>query len=93
MSIFLLRCYRVTLMPLLIYGVMLWGVGLAGGYWWAYEGLKLGPLELAARPSPQTFWIAGSAALGVVAAAFVLMLHVAVQRSLHSPSQQPVKPP
>jgi MATE family multidrug resistance protein len=93
MSIFLLRCYRVTLLPLLIYGIMLWGVGLTGGYWWAYEGLQLGPLKLAASPSPQTFWIAASAALGVVAAAFVLMLRSAVQRSLHSPAPLPIKLP
>ena len=93
MSIFLLRCYRVTLLPLLIYGIMLWGVGLTGGYWWAYEGLQLGPLKLAASASPQTFWIAASAALGVVAAAFVLMLRSAVQRSLHSTTPLPIKLP
>jgi hypothetical protein len=34
----LLRCYRITLVPLLIYGVLLWGVGLAGGYFLAYGG-------------------------------------------------------
>jgi len=68
-------------------------VGLTGGYWWAYEGLQLGPLKLAASPSPQTFWIAASAALGVVAAAFVLMLRSAVQRSLHSPAPLPIKLP
>ncbi len=36
---FLLRCYRITLMPLLIYTALLWGVGLYGGYLLAYRGL------------------------------------------------------
>ena len=37
LCIFVLRCYRITLAPLLIYGCMLWGVGLGGGYWLAYQ--------------------------------------------------------
>ncbi len=29
---FLLRCYRITVAPLALYGVLLWGLGLYGGY-------------------------------------------------------------
>ncbi len=28
----MLRCYGITLTPLALYGVLLWGVGLFGGY-------------------------------------------------------------
>lgn len=33
--IFLLRCWRVTVAPLIVYCSLLWGGGLAGGYWLA----------------------------------------------------------
>ena len=36
MSSFALRGYRVTRLPMIIYGVMLWGVGLGGGYMLAF---------------------------------------------------------
>ncbi len=66
---FALRCYGVTLIPLLIYGVMLWGVGLAGGYALAYSNGFWGP----AMQHPQAFWIAGAAALAVVALLFLAL--------------------
>jgi multidrug resistance protein, MATE family len=64
---FVLRCYRVTLLPLLIYGVMLWGIGLGGGYALAYSAGAWG----AAMQSAQAFWITGVAALAAVAALFM----------------------
>jgi MATE family multidrug resistance protein len=70
LCIFLLRCYRITLAPLVVYGGMLWGLGLGGGYWMAYHGL--GPLAPLRSPTP--FWAASSAALGVTAAVFAWML-------------------
>jgi multidrug resistance protein, MATE family len=76
---FILRCYRITLLPLIVYSVMLWGVGLGGAYVWAYEGLGAWP----ARPQVSTFWAASSAALSIVTVAFVaLVLWVAKQRRL-----------
>jgi MATE family multidrug resistance protein len=76
---FILRCYRMTLLPLAIYSIMLWGVGLGGAYMWAYEGLGTWP----ARPEVSTFWAASSLALSIVTVAFVtLVLWVAKQRRL-----------
>jgi MATE family multidrug resistance protein len=69
-AIFVLRCYRVTLAPLLVYCVLLWGVGLAGGYVLAYHGL--GPL--AAQHSPVAFWQAAAGALLVTALVVQRML-------------------
>ncbi len=78
-SAFILRCYRITLLPLAIYSVMLWGVGLGGAYLWAYEGLGSWP----ARPEVSTFWASSSIALSIVTVFFVaLVLWVAKQRRL-----------
>ncbi len=70
LCIFVLRSWHVTVLPLLVYGVMLWGVGLGGGYALAYRGVAgLGPLH-----SPAAFWGASAAALAVVALAFMALL-------------------
>ena len=68
----MLRGYKVTLAPMLIYGVSLWGIGLGGGYWLAYRGLfsvpALGAVGL---------WTAALAGLSVAAVCLVsLTLYV-----------------
>lgn len=74
LCVFVLRCYRITVAPLVVYCVLLWGAGLGGGYLLAYEGL--GPW--AAAPSPTPFWAASAAALWVTAALFLAMLWRAI---------------
>lgn len=70
MCFFVLRCYRVTLAPLLIYCVLLWGGGLSGGYWLAYRGSTDGtPMQ-----HPVAFWITSSLALGVASVLMALLL-------------------
>lgn len=66
LSVFVLRSYHVALLPLVIYSVLLWGVGLAGGYWLAYEGSGQCP----AWQTPQAFWVTSVVALACVAALF-----------------------
>jgi MATE family multidrug resistance protein len=39
--IFVLRSYRITVLPLAVYCVMLWGLGLAGGYALAYGDVSV----------------------------------------------------
>jgi MATE family multidrug resistance protein len=75
---FLLRCYRITLTPLLLYSVMLWGLGLLGGYLLAYRGL--GPLP--AMPVAQSFWAASTAGMLLVALSLTALLRFAVRRSI-----------
>ncbi len=77
---FLLRCYRIAVSTFVIYGVLLWGLGLGGGYLLAYEGLGPWP----AMQHPAAFWIAGSVALALTAAVFVLMLIRVSQRPLRA---------
>lgn len=70
LAIFLLRCWRVTLGPLLLYCVLLWGLGLGGGYVLAYHGI--GPI--AAQQSPAAFWQAATLALAITAVLVQVML-------------------
>ncbi len=68
--VFVLRCYRITLAPLLVYCVLLWGVGLGGGYVLAYHGLA----GHAPTATPVTFWAASAAALAATALVFTVLL-------------------
>ncbi len=70
LGVFVLRCFRITLTPFLIYGVLLWGLGLFGGYRLAYHGLGPWP----AMQTPAAFWIAGMVALTLAALIFWLMI-------------------
>lgn len=83
-SLFILRCYRVTVAPLVVYCVMLWGVGLLGGYWLCYQGLGPWP----AMTHPATFWITSAGALAVTTLVFVAMV-VRKLRSPHTPATTP----
>ncbi len=58
-SSFALRGYRVTKLPMIIYGVMLWGVGFIGGYYMCFKG------EIFGGPyGAYGFW--GATALGLI---------------------------
>jgi multidrug resistance protein, MATE family len=87
--VFVLRCYRVTVSLLIVYCVLLWGVGLGGGYLLAYEGFGTRP----PMASPAAFWIAGGAALALTATIFlgILWRVLKAQRSIPAPhpGQQP----
>jgi MATE family multidrug resistance protein len=76
MCVFVLRCYRVVIAPFVAYALLLWGVGLVGGYALAYMGI--GPL--AAQHSPAAFWAAGAVALLLLAPSLVVILWRAVRR-------------
>jgi MATE family multidrug resistance protein len=70
LGVFLLRSYGVATRPLVVYCVLLWGVGLGGGYLLAYQGVgPVGPWQ-----APDAFWAAGALALTVTAATFIALL-------------------
>ena len=73
--VFVLRCYRVAVAPLVAYCVLLWGVGLTGGYALAYQGL--GPWS--AKHSPAAFWAAGAVALALLSFILPVILWRAVR--------------
>ena len=72
---FLLRCYRITIAPLIIYTPFLWGFGLYGGYLWAYHDSALnGSVQWTSRPAVDTFWISSSLALATVSVLFSVLV-------------------
>jgi MATE family multidrug resistance protein len=73
--VFVLRCYRVAVAPLVAYCVMLWGVGLAGGYVLAYRGIG----NWAPQHSPLVFWQASTVALALLAPILLAILWRAVR--------------
>ena len=78
--VFVLRCWRITLSPLLIYTALLWGLGLWGGYLLAYQGLGIWP----AQPSVETFWLTSTVALAVVSLLFMARLEWAMRHPVQA---------
>ncbi|MDL9997827.1 MATE family efflux transporter [Variovorax sp. J22P240] len=76
LCVFVLRCYRVTVMPLILYCTLLWGVGLGGSYLLAYRGIGPWP----AMQSPLAFWLMSALALAITAALFLALLVSTVRR-------------
>ena len=79
--VFVLRSYYITVGPLVVYCILLWGGGLGGGYLLAYRGIGPWP----ASPSPAAFWVASTLSLAVTAAAFAWMLRRVVNRPAMAP--------
>jgi MATE family multidrug resistance protein len=73
--VFVLRSYGVATAPLLVYGLLLWGVGLGGGYLLAYRGVGGWP----PLGTPAAFWCAGAFALALTAGIFMVLLRRAVR--------------
>lgn len=73
--IFLLRSLRITVAPLLTYCVLLWGVGLGGGFYLAYQLPTLGPWQVGPKP----FWVTSVLALALTAAIFIAILRRALR--------------
>ena len=64
---FVLRAYRIATLPMLIFAVSLWGVGLGGGYLLAFDVTGLTPPTLRGA---RGFWVASTT--GLVLAALAL---------------------
>ncbi len=71
----ILRGYKRAVVPMLIYAVALWGVGLGGGYAIGLTGVDLAWLGLATPMGVPGFWLAAIASLalagGMVTAYFL----------------------
>jgi multidrug resistance protein, MATE family len=76
LCVFVLRCYHIAVAPLFAYGVLLWGVGLSGGYALAYHAAA----PDAFQRTPAAFWAASTIALALLAAVLPLILRHSVRR-------------
>lgn len=75
---FVLRAYKVAVVPTLMYAVALWGIGLGGGY---VLGLNPFGTSPAALQGAAGFWMGNSASLALVSAGLLWYLRV-VQRQV-----------
>jgi MATE family multidrug resistance protein len=82
LAIFVLRCFRLTVLPFVIYSILLWGLGFNGGYWLTYEGLGPWP----AQRDPMAFWLCSAAALALAALTFWVMIISVLRRDNRKPS-------
>lgn len=73
---FVLRAYKVAVIPTLIYAIALWGVGLGGGYILGLDPFGVSPQVLHGAAG---FWLGNSASLALVAAGLLWYLRL-VQR-------------
>ncbi len=85
-SAFVLRAYRIATVPLVVYAVSLWGVGLAGGYVAAFGIVDFG---LGWMHGAQGFW--SMATVGVACAAFGMAAYLAavLRRQRRAPGARP----
>jgi MATE family multidrug resistance protein len=83
-----LRGYKRAVVPMLVYAVALWGVGLAGGYTLGLERIDLGPLAAMTPMGAPGFWIAATASLAL-AGGVVSVYFLAVSGAEIAPERQP----
>ena len=73
--VFTLRSYGITILPLITYTVLLWGLGLAGGYAVAYgPAIDWTVLSWLVPQTPIAFWQTGSLALYATTAVLMPVL-------------------
>ncbi len=83
-----LRGYKITLLPTIVFVCMLWGVGLCGGYVLAFKGLSL--LNLRPLGAAGFWWgsVAGLSLVAAILAPYALMVskrHVAQHTIQNTP--------
>ncbi len=77
---FVLRAYKVAVVPTVIYAVALWGVGVGGGY---LLGFDVGGRVPAVLTGARGFWSANFASLLIAGAALIAYLNRVSKRRLH----------
>jgi MATE family multidrug resistance protein len=75
---FVLRAYRVAVVPTVMYAVALWGFGLGGGYLLGLNPLGISPPALQGAAG---FWFGNSASLGLVAVGLLWYLRKVQRRA------------
>jgi multidrug resistance protein, MATE family len=79
MASFLLRAYKVAVLPLVAYGVSLWGIGLGGGYLVAFNVFGNSPTWALGAAG---MWLGNAVALTLLCVALVWMLRRVAKRAV-----------
>jgi len=80
---FVLRAYKIAIVPTIIYALALWGVGLGGGYALGFDLLGLTPPGLRGAAG---FWFGNSVSIALVAIGLLWYLRV-IQHKLQRPGR------
>ncbi len=75
---FVLRAYRVAIVPTIMYAVALWGVGLSGGYVLGLNPFGIAPPGLI---GPAGFWLGNSVSLAILGAGLLWYLNRVQKRT------------
>jgi MATE family multidrug resistance protein len=78
---FVLRAYKVAVIPTVMYAVSLWGLGLGGGYVLGLDPLGIAPAALRGAAG---FWMGNSVSLGIVAVGLLWYLRLVQRKTVHS---------
>jgi MATE family multidrug resistance protein len=78
---FVLRAYKVAVVPTVIYAVALWGVGLGGGYVLGFDIVGATPVWLTGA---RGFWFANMASLAIAGVGLALYLRTVSKRYLRT---------
>ena len=76
---FILRAYKVTILPTIFYAIALWGVGLVGGYLIAFNHFDLTP---AIMQTPAGFWFGSALGLAICAITLNLLFHFVSKKQI-----------
>jgi MATE family multidrug resistance protein len=79
---FVLRAYKVAVVPTLMYAIALWGIGLGGGYILGLDPFGISPPALKGAAG---FWMGNSASLALVGAGLLWYLRVVQRDTERSP--------
>ncbi|MBI1889814.1 MAG: MATE family efflux transporter [Burkholderiales bacterium] len=70
---FVLRAYKIAVVPTIIYAVMLWGVGLGGGYIFGFRVFDWIPLYATGAAG---FWLGNTASVALAGISLLWYLHL-----------------
>lgn len=76
---FILRAYKVAILPTILYAVTLWGIGLGGGYLIAFNHFGFTPEIM---QNPAGFWFASGLGLCLCALTLNLLLRIVSKRRI-----------
>lgn len=85
---YVLRAYKIALLPTILYAFSLWGIGLFGGYATAFNLTGYTSFSL---QGPAGFWLANAISLAFVAIALLILFNYISRQFIQAASQTSAK--